>query len=76
MKDLTGVVADRAEMLLEKVMQKVHERIFLGPGNELLSPQQALRRWERMSPEERLAMTSRMGRDELMSQLEELNARQ
>lgn len=71
-KDLTSRVSEHSQELLKRVMMRVRQRVFLGPGIEELTRKEAIQRLQGMNPEQLASLVKGPQRDQVMDEMESL----
>lgn len=68
-KDVTGLAVERAAQTVKRVRELFQMRVPYGPTRVKMTPKEARRFWEKMSPEARLRYAQTMGIDEFMEMI-------
>lgn len=71
-KDVSRLTVERALDKIVRIRERFAARVPYGPSREGLTPAEARKRIESMSPEQRLSFSKQMGTDEFLRMVEEL----
>lgn len=72
-KDFSGLVAEKAAARVKQILALVRERVSVGPGKEILSPQETMQRLAAMTPEQRMAFINEIGIDTFLNEVTKFN---
>lgn len=74
-KDITGVAVERAAKVLSRVKTLFNIRVPYGPARAKMTPKEARKFWENLSPDARLRFAQSMGLNEYMDMIGRLYGR-
>ena len=68
-RDITGRAVQQSAKIVQRVMERVQQKVPLGPGNVKMTPDELKREGAKMRGEPLLRMAEMLGNDEVLDAL-------